>query len=106
MNTSELLSGGRLLRYRADLRTLAFIAAYFVLVAVQWLMTPQSPWVLGALVVTTCVVSWINAVITHNVVHSPIWKSRTLNRVPQVALSLTYGFPVSDYVPGHNLSHH
>jgi fatty acid desaturase len=50
--------------------------------------------------------SWINAVITHNVVHLPIWRSRALNRATKVVLSLTYGFPVSDYVPGHNLSHH
>ncbi len=29
-----------------------------------------------------------------------------MNRVFQVVLTLTYGNPVSSYVPGHNLSHH
>src|SRR6185312_6085887 len=53
-----------------------------------------------------CWLSWINAVITHNVVHLPIWRSEALNRVTRGLLSLTYGFPVNEYVPGHNLSHH
>jgi fatty acid desaturase len=95
------------LRYRADVRTLAFISAYFVLVGIQWWLPVGTPLAYRVvLVALTCMVSWTNAVITHNVVHSPIWKSRVLNRLTQMALSLTYGFPVSDYVPGHNLSHH
>jgi len=94
------------LRYRSDVRTLVFIAAYFPLIAVQWLAPPSQVWAQTALVALTCVLCWVNAVITHNVIHSPIWKSRVLNRATQVTLSLTYGFPVSDYVPGHNLSHH
>jgi fatty acid desaturase len=62
-------------------------------------------WLAGAVALLGWL-SWINAVITHNVVHLPIWRSRALNRATKVVLSLTYGFPVSDYVPGHNLSHH
>jgi fatty acid desaturase len=85
---------------------LFFIGAYFPLVAVQWLAPPPQLWARVALIALTCVVCWFNAVITHNVIHSPMWKNRTLNRLTQFALSLTYGFPVSDYVPGHNLSHH
>ena len=53
-----------------------------------------------------CWLSWINAVITHNVIHLPLWRSPALNKITRAILSLTYGFPVSDYVPGHNLSHH
>ncbi|MDF2697854.1 MAG: Beta-carotene hydroxylase [Labilithrix sp.] len=53
-----------------------------------------------------CVSAWLNAVIVHNVMHAPLWRSRRLNALTQLVLSLTYGFPVSEYVPGHNLSHH
>jgi fatty acid desaturase len=96
------------LRYKADRRTLVFIASYFVILAAAW----RAPfdlrhWPLTAgLVVLLMIVAWLNAVITHNVVHCPVWKNRTLNKLTQVALSLTYGFAVSDYIPGHNLSHH
>jgi fatty acid desaturase len=40
------------------------------------------------------------------VVHSPVFTERWMNRAFQVWVSLSYGFPISDYVPGHNLSHH
>lgn len=56
--------------------------------------------------ILTCWFSFFGAVATHNTVHSPVWKSRTMNRLFQVVLTLTYGHPVSAYVPGHNLSHH
>lgn len=58
------------------------------------------------LVATTCVSSWLCAVAAHNTVHSPVFKKRWMNRVFQVWLSLSYGFPISEYLPGHNLSHH
>ena len=95
-----------MLRYRADLRTLAFVAAYFVALIGAWCL-PFGRWGLAAFAVTLLAwLSWINAVITHNAVHLPIWRSPAWNRAMRIVLSLTYGFPVSDYVPGHNLSHH
>ena len=97
-----------MLRFQADRRTLAFIAWYFVLLAGAWMAPFGWKWwpLTAALVVALMITSWLNAVITHNVVHCPVWKNRTLNKLTQIALSLTYGFPVSDYIPGHNLSHH
>lgn len=99
------------LRYKADIRTLAFAAFYFSLVAVQWTVPAYS--VFGAhtlagagLLVLTCVFSFFCAVATHNTVHAPIFRERGANRVFQVILSLTYGHMVSAFVPGHNLSHH
>jgi fatty acid desaturase len=59
-----------------------------------------------SLIAATCVLSWICAVIAHNTVHCPLFKQRSLNKIFQVWVSLSYGFPISDYVPGHNLSHH
>jgi fatty acid desaturase len=94
------------MRYRADLRSLLFVAVYFGLVIVQWYLAPGSWWLAVPLFAATCLFSFFGAVITHNTVHSPVFHSRTANRVLQVVLSLTYGSPVSSYVPGHNLSHH
>src|SRR5437867_3766860 len=99
-----------MLRNRADGRTLAFVAFYYVLLTVEWRLafTPYGVggWMIAPLVVLTCAVSWICAVITHNTLHCPVFKNRTANKFFQVALTCAYGFPVSEYVPGHNLSHH
>jgi fatty acid desaturase len=94
------------LRYRADIRSLAFIGVYFSLVVYQWLVAPSSLLVAGPLLMATCFFSFFGAVITHNTIHCPVFVSRTVNRVFQVVLSLTYGAAVSAFVPGHNLSHH
>lgn len=95
-----------MLRYRADIRTLCFVATYFGLVAVQWLYRPTALWVAIPLVVLTCFFSFFGAVITHNTIHCPMFHSQGLNRLMQVVLTCTYGHPVSSFVPGHNLSHH
>lgn len=99
------------LRYAADLRTLVFVAIFFGLVAVQWTVPALSlfgghPAVGAAMLVLTAWFSFFCAVATHNTVHAPVFKGRTVNRVFQVVLSLTYGHMVSAFVPGHNLSHH
>ena len=94
-----------MLRYRADLRTLGFVATYFALIVLAY--TVDLPgWGEALLVPTISVLSFFCAVITHNTVHSPVFRSRGLNRVFQAVISLTYGHPVSMFVPGHNLSHH
>lgn len=95
-----------MLRYRADLKTLTFVAIYFALVALQWVCAPASPAVAAPLFVLTCWFSFFGAVATHNTVHSPVFTSRGMNRIFQVVLTFTYGNPVSSFVPGHNLSHH
>lgn len=95
-----------MLRYRADLKTLLFVAIYFGLVAVQWVYAPTALWLAIPLLLLTCFFSFFGAVATHNTVHAPVFKQRWMNRIFQVALTLTYGHPVSAYVPGHNLSHH
>jgi fatty acid desaturase len=95
-----------MLRYRADVKTLVFVATYFALVAVQWIVAPRALWIAIPLLVLTCWFSFFGAVATHNTVHCPMFHRRSLNRAFQVVLTLTYGHPVSAYVPGHNLSHH
>jgi fatty acid desaturase len=94
------------MRYRADLRPLAFNALYVLLLASVF-VGPKGSWSAECLrFVLLCVTSFQGAVQTHNAVHSPVFRSRRLNKFYQCVLTLTYGHPVSSYVPGHNLSHH
>ncbi|MES2638380.1 MAG: fatty acid desaturase [Myxococcota bacterium] len=95
-----------MLRYSADRRTLAIVATWFGLVALQWSL-PSVHWALSlGLFGLTCWMSFFCAVATHNSVHVPVFVRRAHNAVFQVVLTLTYGHPVSAFVPGHNLSHH
>lgn len=96
----------KILRYAADRRTVGIIGAWYALVAWQWTHPPQHPLVAALLVACTCGGAFLGAVATHNAVHSPVFHARWLNNLWQVVLTLTYGHPVSSYVPGHNLSHH
>lgn len=105
-----------MLRYSADVRTLAFVGTYYVLVILAiayaspaWVEATgfEVPgWAIAVHAVALCFLSFFCAVITHNTIHCPIFKSRALNRLFQIVLSPSYGHPVSLYVPGHNLSHH
>ena len=94
-----------MLRERADLRTVLFVAVYFGLLTYGF--TQELTWTTGpALSIALCLMSFFCAVATHNTIHAPIFHSKSLNRLFQVVLTLCYGHPVSAYVPGHNLSHH
>jgi fatty acid desaturase len=101
-----------LLRHRSDLRTLAFLALYFVALGWAWSLPSLSLWgrsgVLPAVAAFALMawMSWIAAVVAHNVVHVPMWRSPFLNRVTRIVVSVAYGFAINEYVPGHNLSHH
>ncbi|MFZ5445287.1 MAG: fatty acid desaturase family protein [Myxococcota bacterium] len=94
-----------MLRYSADWRTIFFLCVFAALSIGGWVLNPSGP-LLVAWVIVTMASSWICAVIAHNTVHCPVFKNRTLNKLMQVWISLSYGFPISEYVPGHNLSHH
>lgn len=94
-----------MLRFRADVRTLGILCAYAALVVAQWVLAPGGVLAV-ALFLATCFTSWLCAVIAHNTVHTPVFTKRWMNKVFQVWVSLSYGFPISDYIPGHNLSHH
>jgi fatty acid desaturase len=97
--------GLTMLRYRADSRTIGLVGFYWLLFAADWLLGFRGIWAVP-LVAATCLSSWICAVAAHNTVHCPVFKKRWMNRVFQTWLSLSYGFPISEYLPGHNLSHH
>jgi fatty acid desaturase len=95
-----------MLRFRADRRTLAFVFAFYCIALGEWLALPLRAAFAVPFVIGTASVAWICAVIAHNALHCPVFEGRSANRVFHVALSCAYGFPVSEYVPGHNLSHH
>jgi beta-carotene hydroxylase len=95
-----------MLRYKADIRTLTVVALYFTVVALSWLYFPEEWYLKVAVVMANATLSFMCAVITHNTIHSPIFKEARFNRLFQVVLSFTYGHSVSAYVPGHNFSHH
>jgi fatty acid desaturase len=96
-----------LLREPSDRRTLLFVAATLGLAYTGWARWDAVPtWVLVPWVLFTAWMSWLSAVITHNTIHAPLFRARSLNRAFQLVLTLAYGHPVSAFVPGHNLSHH
>ena len=94
-----------MLRHAADWRTIAFLCLFAALATTGWVVNPTGPLLVGWVVITA-LSSWICAVIAHNTVHCPVFRPRWANRLFQVWVSLSYGFPISEYVPGHNLSHH
>ena len=96
---------GALLRFPADRRTVGILLVNATLVATAWILAPAGAWqALGTAVIAYS--SWLCAVVAHNTVHTPVFQRRWMNSAFQVWVSLSYGFPISDYIPGHNLSHH
>lgn len=94
------------LRYTEDVRTLLFIGTYFLLIILAWNFK-QQPWYIWVLFsCLLCMWSFFCATIVHNTIHSPVFRKKSWNKLFQIVLSLTYGHPVSAYVPGHNFSHH
>jgi fatty acid desaturase len=94
------------MRRPADVRMLAFVVLHYVLLACAWIVFPLHAWTLLPLAAALAISAWICAVIAHNALHCPVFESRPARGAFQLALTCAYGFPVSEYLPGHNLSHH
>jgi fatty acid desaturase len=95
------------LRNDADIRTLCLTVCYFGLTAVTWNMFYAAPTiVVGAAIFVTMFLSFFCAVAVHNTIHCPVFHDKFHNKIFQIILSMSYGHPVSNFVPGHNLSHH
>jgi len=94
-----------LLRFPSDRRTLGLLILHAALTGAAWGAAPATE----VQLLTTAVLSysaWLTAVVAHNTVHCPVFRHRWVNSAFQVWVSLSYGFPISEYIPGHNLSHH
>jgi fatty acid desaturase len=98
----------KLLRHAADRRTLLFAALHFALIAgaVAWYARDPG-WHVAAVAIAVLACSgFIQLIATHNAMHAPMWRQRRHNRIWQCVLSMGIGYPVSVFVPVHNLSHH
>lgn len=105
------MSKTSVLRYKADYRTLAFVAAYYCIAyggfLTYWLLPETRTWTLVLpWVIVTALMAFSCSVIVHNTIHCPMFHSKQHNKWFQFVLSLAYGYSVSAYVPGHNFSHH
>ena len=94
-----------MLKYKADLRTLAFLSVTTALLFVQWNM-PFNLFLSPVLFVLSLYLAITIAVIAHNHNHLPMWKNQTLNTVTDYWITLFYGFPVFAWIPTHNRNHH
>jgi beta-carotene hydroxylase len=95
-----------LLKYKADYRTLAFLATYYSMFLGCWFFLPfEWYYILPALVLLGSI-NFMVAITIHNTVHCPIFYNKTLNKINFILLSIAFGSPATGYVPGHNLSHH
>jgi fatty acid desaturase len=90
------------LRYRADLRTLGFLALFNVLLVLEWLNLTRG----AILLLTTYVLAVIALVVKHNHVHSPTFRNRAWNRAFELWLSVLTAHPTSGIITSHNLLHH
>jgi fatty acid desaturase len=109
MNVHSKNSDGArgLLRHREDRRAFVFAAAHYVLVAAALAGYMRFGWVVAAVAVPVLACSaFVQLITTHNTMHAPLFYKKRHNRIWQCALSTCIGYPVSVYVPVHNLSHH
>lgn len=91
-----------MLRYKADLKTLIYMALTTSLFVLQWYVFGFHP----AAYIVYLFLSVSVAVITHNHNHVRIWKSDFLNTLQDWWLTVFYGFPVFAWIPTHNKNHH
>jgi beta-carotene hydroxylase len=91
-----------MLKNRADLRTLAFMAVTTALLIVQW-SRPTFSWILFSLAMAMAISV---STMVHNHNHLPMWRSRILNVLTDCWLTLFYGFPIFVWIPTHNQNHH
>jgi fatty acid desaturase len=92
----------KILRYRADLRSLVFVFALLALIAIQWSGLLRQPLLYAA----TLLLSFVACIVNHNHQHCRTFLPDALNRIFSVLLSLAIGQPATAIVPMHNRNHH
>ena len=89
------------LRYSRDLQSLAYLAAFPVLIIWQW-QHGFSWWMYALLLFLTLGIGVIN----HNHSHLRMWHGRTANRLTDFVITLWQGHPVCVFWPTHGRNHH
>ncbi len=90
-----------MLRYKADLRSLAYMAVTTALFVWQWIYG-FNVWIYVVYLHLSVAVS----VMTHNHNHLNMWKNKTLNKLTDWWLTVFYGIPIFCWIPTHNKNHH
>ena len=91
-----------MLRYRADRRTLLYLAFTTALTLVNWKTGKVHP----VLYPATLFMFFTTAVISHNHNHLGMWRSKALNLLTSYWIAIFYGHPAIAWVPTHNQVHH
>jgi beta-carotene hydroxylase len=99
---ARTIKSPKMLRNRADIRTVAFLFAAATLLVVQWNLSTINP----VLYVWALMMAVSISAISHLHNHVGIWRSKTLNAVTDYWLTIFYGFPVFSWIPTHNQNHH
>ncbi len=91
-----------MLRYKADLRTLAFMIVTTGLLFWQWSRDSVHP----ILFIWGCFMAVSVTSMAHNHEHLGMWKSPLMNKLQDYWLTLFYGYPIFAWIPTHNRNHH
>lgn len=91
-----------MLRYRADLKTLLYMAAATGVLVAQWTADSFHPLLFAASLVLAFAVS----VMHHNHQHLPLWRSSALNHATDFWFTLFQGHPGFAFEPAHVNDHH
>lgn len=91
-----------MLKNRADIKTLIFIAAISGIWAWNWSLD-ELHWLPYLLSIFSAV---IVSSMVHNHVHVPMFKSKILNGIYDYWLTIVYGYPVFAWISTHNKNHH
>ena len=91
-----------MLRYRADCRTLLYLAFTTALTVVNWKTGKVHP----VLYPVTLFMFFTTAVISHNHNHLGMCRSKALNLLTSYWIAIFYGHPAVAWVPTHNQVHH
>jgi beta-carotene hydroxylase len=91
-----------MLRYNADIRTLAYMAVTTATFVYMWTLDSLNPYLYFVYLFLSIAVT----VIAHNHNHLPIWRNSTLNSLTDYWLTVFYGFPAFAWIPTHNMNHH
>ncbi len=90
-----------MLKFKADIKTLIFLALTTTLFFLQWNWGFHW-WLYVAYLYFSVTIT----VIAHNHNHVSIWKNSFLNHVTDYWITLLYGFPTFVWTPTHNKNHH
>ena len=91
-----------MLRYKADLKTLLWMAFTTTLLVVLWRAREFSWWLYLAFLYF----SLAAAIMAHNHNHVRTWKNRFLNHITDLWITVFYGYPLFGWIPTHNKNHH